>query len=274
MTKAIYYKALKNKFQIRKSNLNFEESVVQLTDAELVSAEAYIQKLISNQINYTYWGDKLYPQSFLKMKNPPLFFEYIGHPCWTSYKYIAVVGSRSIHSLTVQWLESELEQFLHSHSSVGVVSGGAMGVDLKAHLSCIKYHRPTIVVLPSGLHQLYPKELDRLRKHIVETGGCLISEYDLSQNIHKAYFFQRNRLIAALGEMCLVPQCKIKSGTFLTVHHALENGRPVVTVPSHPYMNEFSGNRLLMNDGAEVVDDAASLGQFWNSELWSRSSFL
>ncbi len=267
--KAIYFKAL----QMMKNYRNTEQidqnsAVVTIPDQVLKQALLHLQRLISIGVKFTYPGDFNYPQVFNQMIERPLFLEYIGSACWNDLKMISVVGSRDCHDLTDQWINSELLLFL-KNQPVGLVSGGARGVDFKSHLVSLKAGRPTIVVLPSGLGWIYPKELYYIQKQVIEAGGAFISEFDYDSQIRKSYFYHRNRLIAALGQVCLVAQASTRSGTMLTVHHSLQNGRPVITIPAHPGLVQFSGNIKLMSEGAPFIVDATDLNNFWTSEAWS-----
>lgn len=275
MNQAIYFKALQNKNYYRNSDsieTLLEKALVSFSSLELEKAARYIESLESKKINYTYPGHENYPQAFHFMKEPPLFLEFVGNPCWNEFSFLTVVGSREKHMLTHEWMELELSKAL-ADLNIGVVSGGAVGVDQWAHLTCVKHHKPTVVVLPSGLDSIYPESLKSLRAGILESGGALLTEFSQGHRIHKSNFYFRNRLIVALGKVCLVVQAKEKSGTFLSVHHALENGVPVVTIPAHPYLPEFSGNIKLMNDGAPLITNSSDLIDFWLAESWS-SSFV
>jgi len=277
MTNAIYFKWLqrKNKFRNPDSVLKKPDSFDisnQITEFEIKEIQKYLQDLQENQISYTYPSEFNYPKAFLQMKEPPLFLEYIGCPVWNQNPMIAVVGSRKCHPFTQGWIQTELYDFL-VNSKMTVVSGGAYGVDQLAHLTSIKAQVPTIVVLPTGLNQLYPKDLSDLKNEILYNGGCFISEFEINQRVQKSFFYLRNRLIAAFGNFCLIAQAGQKSGTMLTVHHALEFGRPVLTVPAHPMMVDFSGNLKLIQDGAFVVCNFNDLHIFWQGESWSGPVF-
>jgi DNA processing protein len=270
MNKAIRYKALqtRNKYRNPDYVLNITESV-SFTPKELSRAHDYIQKLELSGIRYTYPGEDNYPMAFYQMIEPPLFLEYMGHPCWKTMDLISVVGSRDCHDLTSQWLNTHLVHFLKL-DQLGLVSGGAKGVDMKSHMAALRAKRATVVVLPCGLNQMYPQDLKYIVTEIINGGGAIISEFEMDQKIHKSFFYFRNRLISALGRVCLVAQAGIKSGTMLTVHHALQNGRPVVTIPAHPGLSEFAGNVKLINEGAVSITDCLSLYDFWKAESWSR----
>jgi DNA processing protein len=238
------------------------------TPAEIQSAEDYIEVLLSKNISFTYPGHIHYPSAFYKMKEPPLFLEYKGLPFWIDKKFISIVGSRQISNLTESWLRKHIPEFILD-AQIGIVSGGAMGVDQLAHSLAIKNQCPTHFVLPSGLENLYPSSLDRYLHASYDGLICFVSEFEINQRIHKSHFYYRNRLIAALGDITLVAQASLRSGSLLTVHHCLEIGRPVVTIPSHPEISGFEGNLKLVSDGAYSVAHSQQLLDFWNAESWS-----
>ncbi len=273
MTNAIYFKWLqrKNKFRNPDSVIKKPE-FFNIPQSEIIEIQKYLNILHIKHISYTYPSHINYPQAFYQMKEPPLFLEYIGEPIWNQGPMISVVGSRKCHILTRNWIQTELYQYL-CESKMTVVSGGAHGVDQAAHLIAIKAQVPTIVVLPTGLNNLYPKDLSDLKNEILYNRGCFISEFEMDQHVHRNFFYLRNRLIAALGSFCLIAQAGEKSGTMLTVHHALEFGRAVLTIPSHPSMIDFSGNKKLIREGAYMVFETTDLHVFWQAEQWSGPGF-
>lgn len=237
------------------------------TEGEYNSAKNYIQELAKYNISYSHPEKDDYPSEFYKMKEPPLFFEYYGKPIWQDTEFISVVGSREIHPITEKWLKLHLTDFLNK-TRIGLVSGGARGVDQLSHLIAIKNKIATIFVLPSGLLNLYPPTLDEIKLDHMGEHICFLSEFEINQKLHRSHFFFRNRLIAALGKLTLVAQATIKSGSLLTVHHCLEMGRSVVTIPAHPEMVGFDGNLKLMYDGAYSVRNFIDLHEFWQAESW------
>lgn len=269
MNPAILFKALqrRNKYRNSENRLNPPEAAI-FSKSELLQSESYLKQIEKQGIRYTYPGESHYPMDFYKMIEPPLFIEFLGHPVWSSVEFMSVVGSRDCHDLTARWMDTQLLHFLKLEN-VGIVSGGARGVDIRAHSVSLRAQKPTIAILPSGLSCIYPTEFRSLVAPITENGGAVMTEFETDQKIHKSFFYFRNRLIAALGKVCLVTQAGLKSGTLLTVHHALQNGRPVATIPSHPLLVEFSGNLKLIHDGAAVIQNCVTLYDFWKAESWS-----
>lgn len=272
MKHALYFKALQRKLKYRNPDAILHADQMQsfvFTQFELDDANVYIKHLESINIQYTYPGHVNYPQQFYKMIEPPLFIEYIGQPCWLNFQTLSVVGARKIDKLTIQWMDMHLKEFLQIKGDVAIVSGGAEGVDILSHVISLKINRPTLVVLPCGLHEIYPQRLKLLKDQIIQSGGCLLTEFELNQTVRKNYFYFRNRIIAGFSALTLVVQAERKSGSFLTVHHALQNGKTVLTVPSHPMMSSFSGNQYLMKEGAFFVSASQDLLDFWEAESWS-----
>ncbi len=274
MNQALEFKILQRQLKFRNP-----DHLLQLpghrpfTQTELNSATKYLDQLNSLGIKFTYPGDPNYPRQFFRMKEPPLFLEYKGDPFWKTYDCLSVVGSRKIHALTESWMAHHLSDYM-ALQQVCIVSGGAFGVDQAAHVLALKKGLPTVAVVPSGLVDIYPSVLEKKLLSLDPDKVCFLSEFEIQQKLHKSHFYYRNRLISALGDMVLVTQADLKSGSFLTVHHALENGRPVFTLPSHPQLIGFNGNLKLLQDGAGLITNSLDLLQFWNAENLSKQMLL
>ena len=189
-------------------------------------------------------------------------------PFWRSFACLAVVGSRKMHSLSSAWMNEHFSEYVN-RTAVCIVSGGAFGVDQLAHRISIKNSAPTVVVTPSGLIDIYPSDLKEKLNCLNADLVCYLSEFEMNQVLHKSHFYFRNRLISALGDMVLVVQADCRSGSLLTVHHALENGKPVLTLPAHPSLSGFKGNFQLMQEGAGVILSSLDLQQIWLAEKQS-----
>lgn len=268
MEKAVLFKIIQRKLKFRNpQHLVFLPKEYIYTEAEYNSAKEYIQSLSRYNINYTFPEKEDYPKQFLKMKEPPLFLEYYGEPIWQKKELISVVGSREIHPLTERWMKQHLTEFIKLND-IGIVSGGARGVDQLSHLIAIKNNQDTIFVLPSGLLHLYPSSLESIKLDSMNKNICFVSEFEIHQKLHRSHFYFRNRLIAALGRITFVAQASLKSGSLLTVHHCLEIGKPVVTIPAHPEVLGFDGNLKLLFEGAYPIRNFVDLHDFWQAESW------
>lgn len=210
--------------------------------------------------------DDSYPKSFYQMKDPPWLLFFRGQPTWKTRPFLSVVGSREMTHETALWMELHLSEFLKQKVG-GLASGGARGVDSMAHQLCLRHNQPTIAFLPSGLARLYPRDFEQTAERIIDQGGALMSEYEPFVEMHKRFFYARNRLIAAFGVMTLITQAHRRSGTMLTAQHAIENSKPLAVVPAHPQQVHYSGNLKLLSEGAFLLCDAQELTNIFLSEV-------
>lgn len=108
-----------------------------------------------------------------------------------------------------------------------IISGGAIGIDAAAHRAALELKIPTAAVMAGGLDRAYPQQNWELFHQIVKQGGAMISELHAGSAPTRWRFLQRNRLIAALSETCLVVEAGYRSGTLNTANHAKMLGREV-----------------------------------------------
>ena len=129
------------------------------------------------------------------------------------------------------------------------------GIDTYAHLGTLQNKNigKTIAVLGSGLDEIYPKENIELAKQIIKSGGCIISENPLGTKPEKLNFPKRNRIISGLSQGVLVVEAGEKSGSFITIDFALEQGKEVFSVPGDIFSVTSLGTNNLIKQGAKLV---------------------
>ena len=91
-----------------------------------------------------------------------------------------------------------------------VVSGLAFGIDSVAHRAALDAGGLTVAVLGTAIDQIYPAAHRGLAEEIIEKGGMVMSEVAPGvrfqwQNEAKKCFLERNRLIAGLSDMVVIP---------------------------------------------------------------------
>jgi len=219
-------------------------------------------------IRWSYLGKPDYPKAWEGLSFRPLVFSFQGTPIWLTTPLLSVVGSRTPSTSTLLWMQRELSEFL-KRRDVGVVSGGARGVDQWAHKMAMESKRPTVCILPSGLLNPYPFEHEHLWKQILDLGGCMLSTCALDEPIRKSFFHVRNRWIAGLSSMCFVAEANRRSGSLLTARLALEEHKTLCTLPVFPTAEQGLGNLDLINDGGFLLRDHRDL-----LSLWDQSALL
>ncbi|HHW98851.1 MAG TPA: DNA-protecting protein DprA, partial [Firmicutes bacterium] len=173
-----------------------------------------------------------------------------------------VVGSRRMTSYGRR-ITNELIAGLAS-SDVVIVSGLALGIDGEAHRAALANGLVTWAVLGSGFGHLYPPQHKELALSIVENGGTLLSEYWPDTKPEPHHFPARNRIIAALADAVLVVEADQKSGSLITVDHALDLGRDIWAVPGNVTSRFSRGTNNLLRHGATLIASSEDILAEWN----------
>lgn len=194
--------------------------------------------------------DKHYPNAIKQSYYPPYVLFYRGDASLLQAKRkVAIIGSRlysEYGKIMAQNLALEFSQNNHV-----VVSGGAKGIDIIAQNACLQGKGKTIAVVGSGLDYYYPKE-NKESLQLIEKNGLVISEYPPTTPPNKTHFPARNRLIASLADAIIVVEAKPKSGTLITVRHALDLGKDVYCVPYR--VSDKSMCNELIKQGAMMIE--------------------
>ena len=201
-------------------------------------------------------NDKEYPKLLKEIKNPPEVLYYRGRSPKTESNNFAIVGTRRYSDYGKQ-IALEIASDL-SEAGLIIVSGLAPGIDTFCHQAAVERKKPTIAVLGTGLDEksIYPQSNLKLAEKIIETSGCLISEYPPGTRGTQFTFPQRNRIISGLSLGVLVIEAKIKSGSLITAEWAKKQKRLVFAVPGPVHSSNSKGTNYLIKNGAKLVENA------------------
>jgi DNA processing protein len=133
-----------------------------------------------------------------------------------------------------------------------VVSGGAYGIEGAAHKSVLAASGQTIAVLTGGLDRPYPAGHSELLSRIGDV-GLLVSELPPGAAPTRYRFLARNRLLAALSGLTVIPEASPRSGSMTTVIAARELGRGVGAVPGPVTSVASAGPNELIKQGFAVL---------------------
>ena len=191
------------------------------------------------------------PSEFSLLQKPPAEIYYKGKTALLDLRKVSIVGSRKAYPYSrqmTQTLSSEL-----SKRDICVVSGGAMGIDALAHEGA---YPNTIAVLANGVDIIYPK-VNKNLLHKISQKGLLLSEYEDGVEAKPYSFVQRNRLVVALGEVLVVAQADLNSGSMRSVEYALDMNKKIYVLPHR--LGESEGTMKLLDEGkAELITDINS----------------
>ncbi|WP_084100204.1 DNA-processing protein DprA [Demequina sp. NBRC 110051] len=132
-----------------------------------------------------------------------------------------------------------------------VISGGAYGIDARAHRAALAVGGTTVAVLAGGIDQWYPAGNAELLDRIV-SAGAVVSETPPGQAPYRSRFLSRNRLIAAASATVVV-EAAVRSGALNTVAHALRMVRPIGAVPGPVTSTTSAGCHELIRDDKAVL---------------------
>jgi DNA processing protein len=209
---------------------------------------------MENDIQVVHLGHPDYPEILEQIASPPLLLFVRGNLSEKDKEAVSIVGCRNPDSYGESMAMSIASDL--AKNSVTVVSGMARGIDGIAQKSALKAGGRTIAVLGTGIDVVYPPEHDKLYQAVMES-GAVISEFPLGARPDPGNFPRRNRIISGMSLGVVVVQAMSrKSGTLITVRHALEQDREVFAVPGNAGSKGGRVGNALIKEGAKLVEDA------------------
>lgn len=183
------------------------------------------------------------------MKSYPKELFYSGSLNLLDAKKVSIVGSRKT-SKYARILTHELACKL-SRVGVCIVSGGAMGIDAIAHKGAGVHN--TISVLPCGIDIKYPK-INKTLLEDIQNQGLLLSQFAMGFRATPWSFVLRNEVVVALGDVLVVAEAELGSGSMRSIEFAKKMGKEIFVFPYR--LGESSAtNELLKNGEAKAIYD-------------------
>ena len=234
--------------------IGVREEKIELSE-ELKRAEQEIKKAEKLEVRIVPFTSKNYPEKLLKISQPPVVLYVKGE--LKEEPAVAIVGSRRCSSYG-RSVAFRLGKFL-SENGITVISGLALGIDSAAHRGALSGGGKTVAVLGSSVDMVYPFENKPLAERIVDRDGAVISEFPLETKARKEFFPRRNRIVSGLSDCVVVVEAAEKSGTFITVNYALEQGKEVLAVPGSIDSPFSRGTNRLIKEGAPPLTDFSDI---------------
>ena len=261
--------------------------VEQLIEYRKIDFESETERFKKLKINFVTADDKEFPNRLREIPDAPSFLFYRGELPDDNLPAVAVVGSRKC---SIYGREMCLKfSCVLAQAGINIISGMASGVDGFAHRGAIEAGGKTTAVLGCGVDVCYPSEnkdifeklsntydrfesdlsllrtkdkyddkdistIEKSGKETVGYGG-IVSEYYPGEKAFPYNFPQRNRIISGLADIILVVEAGKKSGTFITVDHALEQGREIFAIPGRIGDTVSDGCNSLIKNGAGLASE-------------------
>lgn len=209
------------------------------------------ERLREQEISFLTEGDGAYPERLRQMETPPYGLYVKGKLPEGERAWAAVIGARECSSYG-SFLAQAFGRRL-GEAGVVTVSGMARGVDGTAQWAALEGGGKTVGVLGSGVDVCYPASNRKLYERILKGGGALVSLAPPGTPPAKSLFPRRNQIVAGLSDALLVIEARQRSGTFITVDMALEQGKNVYAVPGRITDRLSDGCNMLLRQGAGIA---------------------
>lgn len=208
------------------------------------------EQLLQKGIRLLTAEDEAYPQRLRKIPSAPYALYVLGQLPPENLPAVAMIGARECSEYGI-YVAKNFAKELGAHG-IPVISGMARGIDSISQEAALQGGGRTYAVLGCGVDICYPKSSRRLYEQILEQGGIL-STFPPGTEPMKRLFPERNRIVSGLADAILVVEARQKSGTFITVDMALEQGREVYAIPGRLTDRLSDGCNLLLQQGALIA---------------------
>ena len=202
------------------------------------------------------YDDDAYPSLLKQTANYPALLYCSGDIDLLSNPQIAIVGSRNCTPGGAKTAH-DFAAYLAS-SGITITSGLATGIDTQAHIGALTGIGKTIAVTGTGLDQIYPAK-NRQLAYDIHSSGLLVTEFPLGTSPRSENFPRRNRIISGLSIATLVVEAASRSGSLITAHQAVEQGREVFAIPGSIHNPQARGCHQLIREGARLADKASDI---------------
>ncbi|MDA3908714.1 MAG: DNA-processing protein DprA [Sulfurimonas sp.] len=162
---------------------------------------------------------------------------------------ISIVGSRKPSAYS-RSLTHQLSSAL-SKNDICIISGGAMGIDAIAHKGAGV--SSTVSVLPCGINIKYPA-INKNLLNDIEKEGLLLSQFKDDFRATPWSFVVRNELVVALGDVLVVAEAELNSGSMRSIEFALKMNKEIY-VFAHRVGQSCATNALLQSGKAKAIYD-------------------
>jgi DNA processing protein len=163
---------------------------------------------------------------------------------------VAIVGTRSPSDAALKFAASLAGDL--ARAGIIILSGGAEGIDSAAHQGALDAKGQTVVVAPAGFDRPFPPKNRDLFRKIVAAGGAYLALLPPDEPAPRGVFFARNGCLVALAHAVVVVEARHRSGARNAAAWARRLARPLLAVPSAPWILTGPGCILELRLGARL----------------------
>lgn len=251
---AIFKASVHELAEVEKIGVKIARKIVDSRDS--IDPKPAISRLERLGGSYITFKDPRYPRALLQIPDFPLGLYVLGNPDF-NIPCVSIVGSRKCTRYGIDSAKKFAAVF--SRAQIAVVSGMARGIDSAAHLGALDEGGKTFAVLGCGVDVIYPPENSQLYNRIINSGGCIISEFPMGMRADKQCFPIRNRIVSGMSLATVVIESDDRGGSMITARLAAEQGRDVFALPGRVDSIESRGCHALIRDGVTLARNAEDI---------------
>lgn len=201
-----------------------------------------------NEVMLLTYESEQYPERLFMLDNPPPILYAKGQlHRFRQDAAVTAVGSRRCSE--AGYRDAYTLCYKLSCAGVSIVTGLAEGIDTACTLAALDSGGFAVGVLGSGINMLYPYESRELFSRMLRN-GLILTEFSPYTQPLARNFPIRNRVLAALCDVCLVGEARIGSGALITASEARNCGKPIYAIPARIYDEKCEGTNQLLRGGA------------------------
>ena len=202
--------------------------------------------------------DAAYPERLLQLSDYPLVLYGKGKLFrFDEEAAIAMVGARNCTAYGVK-MAGQIAMGL-ARAGALVVSGLAQGIDTASLKGALQGGGRAVSVLAGGVDVIYPPG-NRWLYEDVAARGAVLSENPPGTSPESWRFPMRNRILSGLCLGVVAVEAALHSGTLITAHDALDQGRDVFAVPGPADGPMSAGtNHLIAQGEAKLIRTAGDV---------------
>lgn len=215
-----------------------------------------LEQAAEKGIHFTRYIDSDYPKRLSYLPDKPILLYSLGKLPDGQKQIAAIVGARNCTRYGYNIAE-EIGKIL-GRNGINTVSGMARGIDAAGQWGTLEGGGESYGILGCAVDICYPGENRQLYDELAENGG-IISEFGPGIQPYAYNFPMRNRIISGLSDFVIVVEARERSGSFITVDFALEQGKEVYAVPGRMTDQLSRGCNRLIAQGAGILSDLDSI---------------
>jgi len=225
--------------------------------------EKRLSELDKSGIKFIGVSENAYPEKLKGIHQPPVGLYVLGKlPDFNAHS-VCIVGMRKRSPYGADAAYKFAKEL--AENGVIVISGMAEGIDSDAHRGALAGNGQTVAVFGNGVDICYPDFNGALKEKIIQN-GCVISEYPPGTKPLPYRFPIRNRIMSGLSDAVVVVEAKKRSGSLITVSHALEQGKDIFAVPGNITSDRSEGTNGLLKQGAYVLTETKDILEVFGIE--------